>query len=73
MQPIHVMQFLGAQDTKMKIKHGMLICTMTAIKYGLTISYMQAKCKKSEVKCIRNANTKTYLTWTINAILHENA
>ena len=28
MQPIHVMQFLGAQDTKMKIQHGMLKCTM---------------------------------------------
>ena len=28
MQPIHVMQFLGTQDTKMKIKHGMLKSTM---------------------------------------------
>ena len=28
MQPIYVMEFLGAQDTKMKIKHGMLKCTM---------------------------------------------
>ena len=48
-----------------------MLVVKTATKYGLTMSYMQAKCKESEVKCIRNANTKTYLTWTINAILHE--
>ena len=42
-----------------------------ATKYGLNMSYMQAKCKESEVTAL-GMQTKTYLTWTLNAILTWN-
>ena len=44
---------------------------MYYVKNGLNMSYMQAKYKKSEVNTLGMQILKTYLTWTINAILHE--
>ena len=41
----------------------------TETKYGLNMSYMQAKCKESEVNALGMQTLKTYLTWTLNAIL----
>ena len=41
----------------------------TATKYGLNMSYMQAKCKESEVNALGMQTLKTYLTLTLNAIL----
>ena len=41
----------------------------TTTKYGLNMSYMQAKCKESGVNALGMQTLKTYLTWTLNAIL----
>ena len=41
----------------------------TTTKYGLNMSYMQDKCKKSEVNALGMQTLKTYHTWTLNAIL----
>ena len=43
----------------------------TATKNGLY--YMQAKCKESEVNALRMKTLKTYITWTLDAILSWDA
>ena len=43
----------------------------TATKNGLNMSYMQAKCKESEINALGMQTLNTYLTWTIDAILHK--